>query len=825
MFTEVKRENRRHGSDMLDVSTVHGDPLTDDCWMFTVCEALTIPSTNLGEPSGWQWNILQNSRGKYMNKVPLHDLLVFIRERTLLHIARQQVIIDNYDRMHEIELCEHGSGLQICRECNNILEPETQHEILNMGHGVANFAEVSGGNEKDRDFLGRPYKPRHPTSLPFEIARASLERSKRIRTQVTGKIDDFEDQVGVLAVFPLVFLGAMIQRFITYASKYVIVRFCCAIARDRLWTAILSCLSIFDFVGDRRFDNGTFTVFRHVRLACMEQGVIQHVLAIASTRDGLSHFALSFLYYLFLPTVAFFFTGFGAITSFVIGDAISLFFNGLIFGYYRRLQARGANRALQDWAAMRARPYLTTRFNYILFASVVGSALAAYKLFNAKRLVNQGGVQSVWNNERAWSIPYTPPTISSGAQKTTTSANLITVAEKHIAYVRLYEKKTLKGVTFNIFPVKFGVWIAPGHAFDELRYDTMDLIFNGSAFGANLNRVPLDRAKVVQIDGKDLCLVYIVQTGGFMKDMTAFYTDDHKACAVTYVYRNETQILRGDNENVVRMEFGPTARPKVLEGYLGSAPYNTFHGLCGAVQIAHARCPSIVSMHIAGVSNKRESVCVPIFKREIDAGLLKFSDKCVVQTASFDEMDLTDGDKTKHISVRYHEKSPLGYIESGHVKFFGSLETRFKAVAAVKQTQISHHVESVFGFPNIFGNPHDLRSWKPWFNVASTISNPCFKDPTDLQLAIEDYYKPILDNLDKSDNSSFKPLTDLENASGSHRNALYKHIDIKRSSGYPFRTPKSNYITPVLHSDDVETPWHFEVNDALLSRVADVIDR
>lgn len=832
---EVKPEFRKVGSDMLDVSKVHGDPLTDDCWLFTVFEAQTLPSTNLGEASGWQWIVQQHPDGRYMNKVPLDDLLTYIRYRVEQHVIRQNVIIENYNRMHEVELCEHGSGSSICRVCNSLPVPPINHEIVNMGHGVGNWAEVAGAppGTPSVDALGRPYRPRHPTQPPFVSNHPELEaavnRLDELRAQRVALLAaSGEDQAGVLVVFPLLFLGALIQRACTWACRFFIVRFLCAYGRDYLWTCLLSALSVFDFVGVAPFESCTVRVCRSsyqaIRLSLIEPGAIQRALFLASQRTTWIHAGLSLVYYSLLPCVIYLFFGMSYVSSYVIGDACALCLNGYVFAFYRRLHARGANGALMDWAALRARPYLTTSFNYVVFAGVVGGALSAYKLLNAKRYVQQGGVQSVWNNERAWDIPYKPPTRVSEKQKTTTPADLVHLASKHIAYIRLYEKSSGKGVPFNAFPTKFGVWMAPGHAFNNLSYDTIDIVYNSSPFGANVTGIPIDRDKIVFIEGKDIALIYLVQTGGFMKDMTGYFTDEHASRVLTYVYRQPDGTILRAGDNSVRMEYGPTPRPKCVEGYIGNAPYTTFSGLCGAVQVSHTKTPSIVSFHIAGVPDMCESVCVPIFKSEIMAGLLKFNDKMVVQTASFEDMDLTDGDSRKVISNKFHEKSPLGYVD-GHCKYFGTLQVRYKPVAAVKPTLISPFVEEVFGYPNIFGNPHDLRSWKPWYAAAKSITNPHFKDPTDLKLALEDYYKPIYDYLDRNDFRDIGPMSELETLSGGKRSSLYKHMNIKKSTGYPLRRPKSDYITPVFYPEDVDTPWHFEMNEELRARIDAVVER
>lgn len=791
VVVEVKDEFKRPGSDMIDTSKVHGDPLTDDAWLFTVMDVQTIPNSNLGVPSGWEWVICKDESGRYMNKVPLHDLLIYIRYRATLHIQRQRIILKNYDNMHSTELCPHGSGSSICRLCNNLPDPPKFKEIVRMGNNIKNWTEVS----QDATVL------------------------------FTSSM--FENQSGVVFMLPVFFSGFWLCKLFNWLEKYWITRYLFAIGRARVWNWLLSLLSVFDWVGAEKYNNGSVTLYKATRMLLMNKRMTKHGLKSVGDHGFLLHFLLCCVYYLFFPTVIYCFMGCGVVASLAFGDGCALVLNSSIFAFYKRLHDRGAADSLKDWAIMKAKPYLTTKFNYIAFASIVSGALIAYKVLNSRKFVEQGGSHSsLWSDDRAWNIPYEAPKPSTEQQRTTTAPILAELVSKHVSYVRIYQNGGTKCVCFNLIPFKSGFWIGPGHAFKDLKYDTMDIIFNSSLFGANIKQIPIDRDKLQFVENKDIAIVYIVQTAGFMKDMSSYFCNSVQTCAATYVYKQKDGTMLKEGGNMTRLTPAIGNWNLCREGYVGNAPFKTFEGLCGAAQVSHTKIPSIISMHIRGIIGRRDSICIPLVKDEIAHIVEQMcKDAYIIQTASFDQMDLTDGDSSKVISQRYHEKSPLGHLEQGHCKYFGTLPNRQKAVSAVKETIMSNAVREVMGVENIWGNPNNLRSWKPWFDVAASITNPIFKDPTDLNLALKDYYDPILERFNCGSYKHIVPLDEQTILSGHHSSGMYKHMDIKRSTGYPLHVPKSTFIKPVYYSDDIDTPWHFEMDDILRGRINDIVKR
>lgn len=797
---EVAPKNRKPGSDMLDTSTVTGDPIVDDCQLFTVMDVETLPSKDLSAASGWQWVICKNEHGKLMNKVSMHDLLTYITYRVKLHIERQKIIVANVYRLSTLQLCEHGSGPTICRECNGLPEPEPQLEVINMGHPIKNWSEVTGCVE-GHDWLGRPNKQRH---------------------QGTNK---FENQAGVGLMLPVFLIGYSLKFGIDRLNKYFITRFLCAYLRHTLWNTVLQFLSIFDWVGSEPVECGTVSVFKAARTMLMSPGMVKHGLRAVGERSCILQFALCCLYYSFLPFFAFNLLGYGVLWSFIIGDSMALGINHTVYSFYQRMDARGATNSLKDWAAMKARPYLTSKFNYIAFASVVTGCLLTYKMLNQKKFVEQGGVQSVWRDDVVWNVPYKPPMQGTEQQKTTVPQNLVKLAEKSIAYVRLYQLGTLKCVPCNIMPVESGIWIGPAHALCDEKHTHMDLVLNTAALGANLNQVPIDRAKVKRIGDTDLALIYIVQTGGFMKNMMPYYTDDHASSSMMYVYKKETGEIKYEGDNTCRMELMRVDRPYCPVGYAGQAPYVSFAGLCGAVTIAHRKLPAVVGLHIAGVPDRRDSVCAPIYKSAVATTIqAMFTSGLVLQTSSFEDMDLSDGDFTKNIVTKHNAKSPIGFIESGHIKYFGTTGVRYKGISSVRPTLMSMSVADVIGCKNVFGNPEGMRSWKIWHKTMTNLTQPHFKDPVDLQEALHEYYGPIHSWLKRQNFKHEGPMSERAMLDGEQSSNMRKHVVVSTSTGYPFRKPKSDFITPVYYAGE-DVPWHFEMNDDLRARMVAVEER
>lgn len=793
IVVEVKKEFCKDNTTMLDSNKCSYDPISDDAWLFTALEVVSTGSTNLGRSSGYAYKIMKNDDGVLINRLPMHDLFLFLGERTRKHIAAQHAIMTNFKSLFDVKLCEHGSGQKICRLCNPDVPAFTyQNNVVNIGHTIINREDVSA------------------------IAPSILRPAQ------------YHVQSGLI---PGLVVGFFSGYFVKFARdlnhRYNWFSYLCMGGRLLFWKCVLYVLGFFPFIGHNPVNSGLLTLTTTI------VGNVRYPNLRAVGRNSLWDwkpylFVFGAIgYYSIFPLLAFYMLGNYYITSLIVADAFAAGINRVIYQFYRSLDVRGANESLQYWAAMKVRPIFSSKYTYIGVATAVSGALALYKVMHADKYMVQGSSDS-----KMWNKPFTQPEKIVEERTTTVSEDLVTSLSKRICYMQVYKDGSTKRVPFNIIPLKSGAWIVPYHAFygidtDEwLGYEYMDLKFNNAASGANVNRLPIDKQLVKQIPGRDLAIVYIVQTAGHMRDMTGFLTDDHKDCSATYIYRDNLGQLIVNGDNKTRLRYLNMERRLVKWSYSCESPFDTFIGLCGAAQVSNTKNPSIVSIHVLGITGSRSSVCIPLVKKEILPILDSlFSDEMTIQTGSFEQMDLTDGHGDLTISDSRHYKSSLNFVLNGSFQYFGSVPARAKANSTIINTVMSDVVEEVFECKNIFGNPTALRSWKPWYKCADVVTHPIFKDPSLIRLASSDYFEPIMDRLAKKDLLSIKPLGELEVLSGIDGHSFYKHMDIKTSSGYPFALKKGEFITAEYHPDDKVHQWHFVMNSWARSRVDAVLER
>lgn len=785
IVVEVKPEFRKIGSDMLDPDKCNCDPLTDNAWLFTIMEAETSPTQNLGAASGWYWKVLCDETGRYYNKVELHDLFMFLRQRTVKHIAKQNAILNNFSSLFSTKLCEHGSGATICRLCNPDLQrfPYTP-TLCQMSGNVANRNDVVTYKEQGGLFT-----------------------------------------IGLTSMV-CVYIGAYIQ---TWFNKHWWLRVLMAYLRTKCFEVIFSVMGKCCSIGHKPWNTISAQVFMNFKTALTSRWISNSFSATAFQANPWGFGILASCYYAIVPFCFKFLIGGHFLTAILIGEACSAWCNRMAYQYYKQMDRRGATNSLSDWAALKARPFFTSKWNYVAIATTIGSALALYSMLNPRKLTGlqeQGAI-----NSSNWNPPYKPPPVVEKERITTVWGDLVKSVEKRIVHFSFYTEND-KHMDVNGIPVKSGVWIIPGHALRHTSslewrgYGKVDIVFNGAIKGADVKGVPIDISMVHFIPDKDMALIYIAQTAGTMRDMTPFLTDEHRDCVATYIYKNKEGKILSMADNSTRLHYAQIVGAHCKWGYECLAPYPTFMGLCGAAQVSHTKTPAIVSYHIYGRDEDRTSVCIPIVKSEIMEGVkIIFSNPMTLETGSFERMDFSDG-SDKVILKDHHPKSPFIHLEKGNFIHHGSVAERGKAKPTIINTIMAETVESTFGVKNIWGNPQLLRSWKPWYACAEMLTQPHFKSPTDLRSAFMDYRNTIVSAiLRRGDLNKFKPLDELTILSGLDNHDFYKRIDDKTSSGYPFKRKKKTFLSKEYHPDDLDHQYHTVMNDWAKNRVIECEER
>lgn len=765
---EVKPEFCLPDSTMLDPSKCKGKPLEDNAWLITILE-VKVQTINQGSRGSWMWKTVTHNN-VLMNRVELHDALIYISDTCKVHRMQQDNIVRGFDDLlANSNLCEHGSGLQICRICNFIPSPAPVVTYVDMGH-----THIHG--------VGRVY-PTQSSAIVISLLSGFY--------------------YGLLPI-----------------TLY--------------WLAMVDELSF------------TSLIFRNLsRRGYLDNIMIRYTNRIVRVGDSylwnsskLLYFFLWSSIYSFTGCVSFLFYGQCFITYWLLATGITNFGARISRHFYRALDIRGARNTLRDIVAVRARPILESKLFYTGVTAAIVGALTCYRLMNTKKYVDQGTAFSA--NEtpigNGWSKLYVPPKDIPLSRRTTTSKDLAISMGNRIAFVKIYRDGDTKIVPGNMLPIKSGAWLCPSHYFfnpdsgEPLDHTHMDLLLNDSLLGASLRRIPIDRKLIRRFasdeEGSvfDLCVVFIPQTVGQMRDITVFFSDGDHRGSVDYVYREMDGSKReGDVKSCLKRDI---LYNKNFKGIECDCPFKTFIGLCGAIQVSNTKNPYIVSMHVAGQTDTTKAVCAPIYKNLLMEALDSlFEDPFTLQTASMENMDLSDGDSTKVFSDEIHVKSPLNHLSGGSVLYYGRVGERAKPVASVINTMMSETVEKVFSTPNVFGNPRCLRSWKPWYKAMANIVVPTYKDPILLRLGVTLHQENILECLVENDLLHAKPLDELTVLSGLDGDDMFKHIDCNTSSGWPFRKKKSEFVEITYHPEDKKHQWHFVMNDWARSRVESMRNR
>lgn len=795
IVVEVKPEMRVAGSDMLDVSKCAFNPIKDDAWLFTVLEAISVPSKNLNNASGWRWIIRSDRSGRPLNKIDLHDLLKFIGDSTKEHVDRQGKLMSSFQSLFNVDLCPHGSGSDICRDCHpELKQPVYNRSVVDLGHPIIN-----------EDLVKR--------------YRVSVEPTLLVDLSTT---DPLEIQSGIIIV-QCAIMFMVLERFRNWMSNTALGRVCRYSLHTAGLTFVLALASCFPGFGRHRFDTvGSYSlrsVYNRSDAVRRQPVLVQIVILL------LSYCSLSWVWFALF--------GLRAASVFVLFDLGTAWINRSVNIFYRRLDRLGAVAGLRWWSEMRTRPFFQHRAKYLAITGAVASAMVIYKMLRSRdyakpELAEQGNMQSEWNHG------YTPPEQVSIQRCTTTSDALVTSLQRRVAHFSFYnEERPTEHLCCGAVPVKSGVWLVPSHSMRKLEtmesrgFTHISIVFNDSAIGARLTAIPINYEAVWFFPGQDLALIHVVPTAGHMRDMTPYFTDKHTDCAATYISRNKDGTLQLNGENLVRMKLTRIDRTLVDEAYACNAPFPTYVGLCGAVQVSSTKNPSIRSIHVLGLSGDTESACIPIYKRDVEEGLKAiFSCRMIFQTANCDELDIRDGKDDKDIFPVPHFKSPMNFIDQGSLIYHGSVSERSKPCGTIQPTMMAKEVERIFGVKNKFGNPTALRSWRPWYKALSVLKEPHYKNVCDLRKAKMDYEGELFAEI--APNGEFprlSPLDSVTTTSGIDGNDFYKHIVTKSSSGWPYKVPKSNFIIPEHHPDDEMHNWHFNVAGEWMQRVEDARER
>lgn len=765
---EVREGYTLPHSTMLDPSKCSGRPLEDDAWMITILSVDVIARAQ-NVAAGWNWRTVTHN-GKLMNRVGIHDAMIYLRETCDKHILHQSNIISGFnDLIANTQLCEHGSGVNICRICHGIPEPQPVLTSVDMGH-----THLGRPNVVRADPLGRG---------PGMVNQASL--------------------VSMLASTLLEWVWYSILPYVLWAvqvSKNLAASW---------WIGIL---------------------LRKLGLGCIFSpncalNITEKVDSYIWARSLVLYLCVWIPYYCCVAVLSTYMYGLNSWSMLFWGDSVANLSWRCTQRFYAHMDRRGARNTLRDIIARRTRRYLEHNLHIVAVTGAVVGALTCYKLIRKARTETQGSIVSI-PQTNGWAKMYIPPEDVEDKRKTTTFVGLNTSISNRIAHVWLFSEETRKngkGVPGNVLPLKSGAFLCPKHYFfneatgESNGFEYMHIKLNGSELGNSLRDVPIDMNQVIPVGDGDMCIFYVSAMCAQMRDLTPYLTDVHRSVSANYIHRSsDGKLMEGDT--MVRLQYCDDIDGESL--YVTECPFPTFVGLCGAVQVANTKIPYIASMHIRGVPGKSTARCQPIYKQEVMTALDKlFQDKFTIQTGSMEMMDYTDGDDSKVLVKEIHPKSPFAHLEAGSVYYIGRLAERSKPTGTVVNTAICSDVEKEFGVTNVYGNPSFLRSWKPYYAAVENLVKPTPKHPPTWRAAIEMQHKTILDALKKKDILYAEPLDELTVLSGLDGDDMMKRMDLSTSSGYPLRRAKGDFIDVEYDPTDPVHQCRYILHDSARARV------
>lgn len=163
-----------------------------------------------------------------------------------------------------------------------------------------------------------------------------------------------------------------------------------------------------------------------------------------------------------------------------------------------------------------------------------------------------------------------------------------------------------------------------------------------------------------------------------------------------------------------------------------------------------------------------------------------------------------------------HDKSCIRFIANGCCDTYGSIDG-FRAThkSQVEKTLMNDFF-SRYGYETKYTKP-DLKTWRPkHLAIKEMVTPQTLWDITLLEECIEGYTQDILDNLTDEDLEMLHILDLDSNINGAPGVAYIDHIKRTTSAGYPWKTPKTKFLT---YRDDGQT---VDVSDEILDIVEEM---
>jgi hypothetical protein len=375
----------------------------------------------------------------------------------------------------------------------------------------------------------------------------------------------------------------------------------------------------------------------------------------------------------------------------------------------------------------------------------------------------------------------------------------------------------------DILAIGGNLFLGPAHVFRN-RKDMKVLVTRDNPDNLNSTfRGYVSTAQMTFIEGKDLAL-FCIPSGGVHADITHLFPKALTTSgSAAMLYRNSDGTLRNDMVYLRYTKNSESGGP----GYDYTAPYDTFTGLCMAIQVAKFAKSCIAGIHLRGVTNTpRGKSLILTYDELMTAKKLCLKWKSGFPSTSLGEFPKSIYDQQVLTGTEPHPHSPLNYLPKGSsVDFLGTNHQRSSHTSSnVAETPISPLVEKHTGVENKWGPPQ-FRSKRMWQESLQHSANPSAGiPPTLVDRAVVDYEGALFDvfsnpEFEEMIHGELKPLTPMEALCGRDDCRFIDAQPKSTSAGFPLSGPKSNMITML---DPLDYPSHqcpAEVDAVVLDRV------
>lgn len=402
---------------------------------------------------------------------------------------------------------------------------------------------------------------------------------------------------------------------------------------------------------------------------------------------------------------------------------------------------------------------------------------------------------------------------------TMTEDQVVRRVEKNLFHAKFVENSFQQSC--DILAVGGTMYLMPLHIFEN-RKDMKVLVTKGNPSDLNSTfKGFVSVSSMTPIPGKDACLVSI-ESGGVHAEITDLFPNE---CTVSgsahLLYRDASGEMRNDMIRANYIRNSESGGP----GYQYHAPYNTFTGMCMATLVGAFAKPTIIGIHLRGVTGSSSGKALHITCRELYAAIKSSHENWIGSFPSHvnGTFPVSKYEKQVVINQDVHPNSPVSYLPVGsNVEYVGQNNQRVTYTKSdVIETPISPIVEEVTGVGNHYGPPK-FHTWKMWQESLQHSANPSSGvEPSLIDRAVQDYCNGITEVWKKPEfaemlKKELTPLTEMQTLCGIDGKRFVDAMPKGTSKGFPLSGPKSDSIRLLDPEDYPEFSCPAEVDAEIM---------